>query len=152
VDRDGAAEVEHALAEVVHAGASAWPGVPLAAETFVARIAAHYSNDRSLLEWLRGVRAEDLFLATACAERAPDAIDTFDRDFLAAVPAILVRGGLRDAPADEIRQRVREREGVPPAGGVTAPRGRCPSARPDPVPVPGRRRPDARARRSARRA
>ena len=109
VNHAGAADVEHTLAEVVRAGALAWPGVELAAEAFVGRIATHYSNDGSLVEWLRGVRAEDLFLATACAERAPNAIDTFDREFLDSVPAILVRGGMRDAPADEIRQRVRER-------------------------------------------
>jgi RNA polymerase sigma-70 factor (ECF subfamily) len=109
VDEVGAAEVEHALADVIRTGASAWPSVQLPAEVFVARVASHFSNDETLIGWLRGVRAADLFLATACAERVPNAIDTFDREFLGSVPAILARGGMRDLQADEIRQRIRER-------------------------------------------
>lgn len=102
-------EIEHALEDAVRAGASAWPGVMLAAESFVGRIATHFSNEGSFVDWLCSVRADDLFLATACAERAPNAIDTFDRQLLSAVPAILARAGFRDIQPDEIRQRVRER-------------------------------------------
>src|SRR5258708_2105594 len=109
VDVGDATEVERALAELVRAGASAWPSVPLPEDVFVSRVANHFSNDATLIDWLRTVRAADLFLATACAERVPNAVNTFDREFLGAVPAILARGGMRDVQADEIRQRVRER-------------------------------------------
>src|SRR5262245_55380735 len=109
IDQVGADLVEQALAEVVRAGASAWPGVSLSAESFVSHIASHCSNDATLLEWLSSVRAADLFLATACVEQVPNAINTFDGEFLSAVPAILARGGMRDVPADEVRQRIRER-------------------------------------------
>jgi RNA polymerase sigma-70 factor (ECF subfamily) len=109
VDEVPARELEAALAELVRAGASAWPSILLADEVFIGRAAGHCSHDETLLQWLEGVRAADLFLASACAERVPHAIDTFDRELLAAVPAILARGGLRDISADEVRQRVRER-------------------------------------------
>jgi RNA polymerase sigma-70 factor (ECF subfamily) len=109
IDPASEAHIEEALAEMIRAGTSAWPGVQLAAPAFVGRIATHYSSEGALVNWLRGVRADDLYLATACAERSPGAIATFDREFLTAVPVILARGGLADAPADEVRQRVRER-------------------------------------------
>src|SRR5262249_55575934 len=41
--------------------------------------------------------------------QVPGAIETFERSFLAAVPAILQRNGAGPIQADEIRQRVRER-------------------------------------------
>jgi RNA polymerase sigma-70 factor (ECF subfamily) len=109
VDTVDATALERMLAELVRSGASAWPAVPLSGEAFVGRMAEHVSSDGGLLDWLRAVRAEDLFLAVACAECVPNAIDTFDRQFLSSVPAILVRGGMRDVQADEIRQRVREK-------------------------------------------
>jgi RNA polymerase sigma-70 factor (ECF subfamily) len=109
IDEVGAAELEQALAYVVRTGASAWPSVQLPEDAFVSRVADHFSNDDTLIDWLRSVRAVDLFLASACAERVPNAIATFDREFLASVPAILARGGFRELQADEIRQRVRER-------------------------------------------
>ena len=109
VDEVGAADIEHALAELVRAGSTAWPGVQLPPDVFVSRVASHCSQDATLIAWLRGVCAGDLFLASACAERVPNAIDTFDREYLVSVPAILARSGMRDVQPDEIRQRVRER-------------------------------------------
>jgi RNA polymerase sigma-70 factor, ECF subfamily len=109
IDATNEAAIEQALADVVRAGEVAWPAVQLPASAFVARIATHHSNDVSVVDWLRGVHAADLYLASACAERAPGAIASFDREFLTAVPAILARGGLRDVSADEVCQRVRER-------------------------------------------
>jgi len=102
-------ELEELLGETVAAAISAWPDVHLDRDVFVARIANHLSGDAVVTEWLRHVRAPDLYLATACAERVPNAIETFDREYLAAVPAILARGGVRDVAADEVQQRVRER-------------------------------------------
>jgi RNA polymerase sigma-70 factor (ECF subfamily) len=109
VDAAGADEVEALLASVVQTGSSACPRVALPAEVFVGRVAHHFSNDEALTAWLRRVRAAELYLATACAERVPHAVDALDREFLAAIPAMLARGGFRDLQPDEIRQRVRER-------------------------------------------
>jgi len=109
VDHAGAAEVETLLVELVQTGQTAWPDVRLPPESFIGRVAHHFSEDEALMTWLGKVRAADLYLACACAERVPGAIDAFDRTFLAAVPAILARSGPRGLQADEIRQRVRER-------------------------------------------
>jgi RNA polymerase sigma-70 factor (ECF subfamily) len=109
VDEVGAGEIERLLADVVDAATSAWPDVMLSAESFVGRVAHHCSTDDTLADWLRRVRAGDLFLATACADRVPNAIDTLDREFLASVPTFLARGGVRDIQADDVRQRVLER-------------------------------------------
>ena len=102
-------ELEHLLGETLRAATQAWPQIALAPDVFVARIAAHCASDGAIAEWLRDVRAPDLYLATACSERIPLAIETFDREYLSAVPAILARGGIRDVAADEVQQRVRER-------------------------------------------
>ncbi len=102
-------ELERLLAAHVRAGVEAWPALKLAPEAFVARIAHHWGTTGGGIEWLRDLRGADLFLASACLERVPLAIETFDRELLSAVPAILARGNIRDLPADEIRQRVRER-------------------------------------------
>lgn len=106
---DEVPEIERLLDKVVHEGTSSWPALRLPAETFLARVAHHFSDTETLATWLGRVRAGDLFLTSACAERVPNAIDTFDREFLNSVPAILARGGLHALPADEVRQRVRER-------------------------------------------
>jgi RNA polymerase sigma-70 factor (ECF subfamily) len=109
VDDADAGVIEQLIAGVVQTGSSAWPAVKLAPESFVGRVAHHYSNEETLADWLRRVHATDLYLASACAERVPNAIDTLDGEFLGAVPAILARGGMRALQPDEIRQRVRER-------------------------------------------
>jgi RNA polymerase sigma-70 factor (ECF subfamily) len=74
----------------------------------VARIAHHVGRE-PLADWLRGLRSADLFLASACAERIPGAIETFDRELLVAAPGILARAGMTGVSADDIRQRLRER-------------------------------------------
>src|SRR5690242_18206519 len=103
------AEIETLLGDVVLAASTAWPDVELARDLFVARVANHLPGDAVLTDSLRQLRSADLYLAAACAERVPNAIETFDREYLAAVPAILARGGIRDIAADEVQQRVRER-------------------------------------------
>jgi RNA polymerase sigma-70 factor (ECF subfamily) len=103
------AEIEAQLAAMVDAATRAWPDVKLSADAFLSRVAHHFSNDETLLAWLHSVRAEDLYLASACAHRIPKAIETLDREFLGSVQAILVRGGFHSVSADDVRQRVRER-------------------------------------------
>jgi RNA polymerase sigma-70 factor (ECF subfamily) len=109
VDEAGTGMVERLLSDAVDAGTTAWPDVKLPAESFVGRIAYHFSNDETLIDWLGRVRASDLFLASACADRVPKAIDTLDREFLTSVPTFLARGGVRDIQPDDVTQRVRER-------------------------------------------
>jgi RNA polymerase sigma-70 factor (ECF subfamily) len=109
VEESGVGEVERLLGDAVQVATEAWPELRLSPDAFVGRLAHHFSGDEPLASWLRRVRAADLFLASACAERVPNAIETLDREHLAAVPAILARGGFGALQADEIRQRVRER-------------------------------------------
>jgi RNA polymerase sigma-70 factor len=104
-----AAEIPGLLSAALASARAAWPALCVPSEAFVARLAHHAANDVSLVDWLRDVFAADLYLATACAERVPNAIDTFDREFLGTISAVLARGGLQRLSIDDIRQRVRER-------------------------------------------
>jgi RNA polymerase sigma-70 factor (ECF subfamily) len=104
-----AATIEAQLVAVVEAATRAWPDVKLPVDAFLSRVAHHFSNNDTLLAWVHSVRGEDLYLASACASRIPNAIETFDREFLASVPAILARGGLHKLSADDVQQRIRER-------------------------------------------
>jgi RNA polymerase sigma-70 factor (ECF subfamily) len=97
------------LRTVVDKGRAQWPDLALAPEAFARHLGRHFPEEEPLGPWLERVRAGDLYLACACAEKAPGALDAFERRFLGAVPAILKRSGPRDAPADEICQRLRER-------------------------------------------
>jgi RNA polymerase sigma-70 factor (ECF subfamily) len=97
------------LRRAVDAGRAEWPELALAPEAFARHLGRHFSEEEPPAPWLERVRAADLYLACACAEKVPGALDAFERRFLGAVPAILRRSGPRDVPADEISQRLRER-------------------------------------------
>ncbi len=103
VQQDGA-EMEAALCRLFEAGRRAWPEIALPPEPFVRHLAA-----RGAAGPLDEVRAADLYLACACAERTPRALEAFDRAYLGRVGAFLSR--LRPSPAlvDDVRQMVSEK-------------------------------------------
>jgi RNA polymerase sigma-70 factor len=103
------------LSLLVEQGRAAWSQLAVPAEAFVRRLARHWPGDEPLGEWAARLRLDDLYLATACENRVPGAVEAFERTYLTAVPAILRRGAPAGANVDEIRQRVRERLFVTPA-------------------------------------
>jgi RNA polymerase sigma-70 factor (ECF subfamily) len=76
-------EFEGRLAEVVAIGRAAWPGLEVSPATFAAFLGAR--SDVAL----RGLQVADLYLACACAERVPGALEAFDRHVGSAVAAFV---------------------------------------------------------------
>lgn len=103
------------------AGQKAWPGVRLSPDQFVARIARIDLSDRTLLE-----RAQDLFLACACAEGDSEAIRYFESEILSRVGLYVARFGLSSHVVDEVRQRVRVKVLVGTSPGIAGYRGQGP--------------------------
>jgi RNA polymerase sigma-70 factor (ECF subfamily) len=106
------AELEHTLSQMWAAGRAAWPGVEVGA----AEYAEHVSRCGSTAGELSRLHAADLYLACACARDRPGALLAFERAYLAQVPAYVAGLGLSASQVDEVRQRLRERLLVAPAG------------------------------------
>jgi RNA polymerase sigma-70 factor (ECF subfamily) len=96
--------VEHELCALHARGREAWPGVELDIATFSA-LAANQLDDSPLDD----VRADDLYLAIACAARIKQAIIEFDKHYLVGLAAALIRQGQDRAAAAEVVQVVRVR-------------------------------------------
>jgi RNA polymerase sigma-70 factor (ECF subfamily) len=107
------AVVAEALRALHRSGHAAWPDIELDVATFVAT-AARTVGDGPLEQ----VRAEELYLAIACAARIDRTIAAFDRHYLSQVVPALVRRGQDPAAASDVVQAVRERflVGTPDAG------------------------------------
>jgi RNA polymerase sigma-70 factor (ECF subfamily) len=105
-------ELEAELAAIVAGARSAWPMVTtISDERFVAALAKHVepgADALKALEALRVMHAEDVFLATACADGDEAAIRLFDDVLLTEVRARLSRMGFSTAVADEALQSARE--------------------------------------------
>ncbi|WP_426754007.1 sigma-70 family RNA polymerase sigma factor [Myxococcus sp. Y35] len=86
---------------------SAWPGVVLAQEDFLAHLAARTAAGGEA----QAVPAyvEDLYLACACARGQPEALAHFERRLLPPARQALARRGMAADVVDEAMQRVRER-------------------------------------------
>jgi len=97
-------EREDALRALHAHGRESWPEVELDATTFATR-AGHRLGDRPL----GGVRADELYLAIACAVRIERAILAFEKHYLSGLAAGLLRRGQDWAAAAEIVQAVRVR-------------------------------------------
>jgi RNA polymerase sigma-70 factor len=109
------------LAAVVDAGRQAWPDLPLAPERLMAFIAYHVDEASSVadvVDGLDGLRPADLHLACACAEGVPEAIATFDRQYIKEVDIALAKMRISGPRLADVRQLVRQRLFVPtPASG-----------------------------------
>jgi RNA polymerase sigma-70 factor (ECF subfamily) len=122
VGRDDGAVLEERLVEVVRAAQAAHPGIALAPEHFVRHLARHRPADApaaALDAWLASICAGDLYLACACAEGTPAAVEALHRQYRAQVGAHL--SGMRPGAAfvEDVAQAVLERllvgvEGSPP--------------------------------------
>src|SRR4051812_40410943 len=77
--------LETSLRALFDRGRRAVPGVKLAAEDFVAALAAQLP-DQAPAAALQGLHAEDFYLAAAASRGDPDAIAELDRRFIAEVP------------------------------------------------------------------
>jgi RNA polymerase sigma-70 factor (ECF subfamily) len=103
------ADLGERLLAMVLAAQAAHPRVRLDDERFVHHLARHRPPDATLDGWLGSICAGDLYLACACAEGAPAAIEALDLLFRSQVGGYLA--GLRPAPdfVDDVAQAVRER-------------------------------------------
>jgi RNA polymerase sigma-70 factor (ECF subfamily) len=102
------ADLEARLCDLVLAAQATHSRVRLDVERFVRHLAHHRPRDATLDGWLGAVCAGDLYLACACAEGVPAAIEALDRQFRSEVGDYLA--GLRPAPdfVDDVAQSVRE--------------------------------------------
>ncbi|MGK3985991.1 sigma-70 family RNA polymerase sigma factor [Sorangium sp. So ce136] len=130
----GGDEVDAALGELFEQGRRAWPGLPLAVSSWVRHVARHLPDRdardmRDTLEaHLASLHAADLYLACACVERAPGAVEAFLSRHEAALEGALRSRNIPPGHRDELRQEVLEklivgRPGAPPKIGDYAGRG-----------------------------
>jgi RNA polymerase sigma-70 factor, ECF subfamily len=94
--------MEAALVEVMARGRNRWPGVVLSAATL-----AEYVSSQAIPEATLRARADDLFLAAACAVGDATAIGAFEREYLPQVRSYLGRLALSEEMMDEVRQELR---------------------------------------------
>ena len=90
--------------------AAAWPQLQLDPTAFAAYLATHDAADRS------GDALAELYLAHGCCQGDPTALALFDAHYLDAVPAALAHMRLAPDSVDEVRQVVRSKLLVAPAG------------------------------------
>lgn len=102
-------------------GRNAWPGLSLDQELYSLRLAATKIADVDLAE-----RAEDIYLAVACACGDPGAHRLFEDHFLSQVPRFVSRFRLAPHLLDEVRQRVRMKQLLGAQPGLSRYRGRGP--------------------------
>ena len=96
--------VERELCQLHARGREAWPGVELDVARF-SGLAANQLDDGPFDD----VRADDLYLAIACAARVQQAIIAFDKHYLAGLASALIRQGQDRAAAADVVQAVRVR-------------------------------------------
>ena len=111
------ADLDRRLWTLVAEGRAAWPD--LAARCARRSSSSSRASSRADLAdaALDGLRPADLYLACACAQRLPAAIDAFDRDYMREVDIALARMRIGGARLDDVKQLVRQRLFV---GGGTA--------------------------------
>ncbi|GEN08644.1 hypothetical protein MFU01_36810 [Myxococcus fulvus] len=101
--------------DLFHRASSAWPGVVLERDVFLAHLRARHGEAPSST----ACHVEDLYLACACARGLPAALVLFERRLLPAARQALARRRMAPDVVDEAMQRLRERlllprEGAPP--------------------------------------
>jgi RNA polymerase sigma-70 factor, ECF subfamily len=102
-------DLEEQLAAVCEAARAPWPKVTLEAAGFVGYLAAHTDPSDDPGQALATLRVADLYLACACAEGQPAAIEELERICLAASEVFLRQFRQPPAFADEVRQIVLSR-------------------------------------------
>lgn len=106
LDKDA---LEAALEARLTAARAAWPGVTLAPQDFATALAERAEPERDALEAIDALHCNDVYLAVACAAHEPVALEHFERDCVALLPAILSTIVAHGAAMEEARQLVRQR-------------------------------------------
>ncbi|AUX39398.1 transcriptional regulator [Sorangium cellulosum] len=124
----GGDEVDRALAGLVEEGRRSWPGLQVSVPSFLRHVARHLPDLGAPGAHLSALHAADLYLACACGERAPGAVEAFLSRHEADLDAALRGLNVPPAQRDELRQEVLEklivgRTGAPPKIGDYAGRG-----------------------------
>ena len=99
--------LEALLEEHLAKGREAWPSVTLAPEHFLRHLARHLPPEGVPADTLRQVRAADLYLACACAESEPQALELLERHVLQKLTSRL--GLPPGVTLDEVLQVARQR-------------------------------------------
>lgn len=105
-----AATLEGLLLRAWETGRRAWPQVTLAADVFVRHLAEQLSTADArtpLARLLEQVALAGLYLACACVQHAPGAVELLEHHFLEKLPASLGYLKLPAARLDELCQQVR---------------------------------------------
>ncbi len=106
---DDGADLAERARELVLAAQAAHPGIRLGAGRFLAHLARHRPADAVGDAWLASVSAADLYLACACAEGVPAAVEELDRQYRAQVGAYLAGMRPTEAFVEDVAQAVLER-------------------------------------------
>jgi RNA polymerase sigma-70 factor (ECF subfamily) len=99
---DGMADQD--LAKILEKCRAAWPGVTVTADVFAAHV-AQVAPKQSLAQ----LRAEDLYLACACAQKDPKAIAAFEEKYLHEVSSYIGQIDRSPSFVDEVSQTLREK-------------------------------------------
>jgi RNA polymerase sigma-70 factor (ECF subfamily) len=94
--------MDGALADACRSGRLRWPGVDLPRLALAGYVANQAISEKTVRE-----RADDLFLAAACAAGHPAAIAAFDREYLQQTRSYVGRLSLSEEMLDEVRQELR---------------------------------------------
>jgi RNA polymerase sigma-70 factor (ECF subfamily) len=109
--------LEALLAATAAQGRTAWPGLALEDEAFVAFVAERLPGEGDVKDLVADLPAADLYLACACAHGIAAAVEAFDRRYFGDVDAVLARIRVPGATADDVRQMLREKLFVATAEG-----------------------------------
>lgn len=101
-DRDAA------IRSLWDAGRVAWPALLVPQDSFAAHLRPHLT-DSEPADSVKALKAEDLYLACACALGQPAALAAFEQRHLAQLPLYLSHMNLSAAFVDDVRQQVSAR-------------------------------------------
>src|SRR4051812_5577250 len=101
-----APELERLLLRACDEARAAWPGLPLSDARFVQHLAERLPPPPaggSLESALEKLSLGELYLACACAEGVPEAIQALEQEYLAKLPRQLAHLRAPDDLIDEVR-------------------------------------------------
>ncbi|MFP2928548.1 sigma-70 family RNA polymerase sigma factor [Pyxidicoccus sp. 3LG] len=112
--------LEQRLSRAWEEARTRWPGVELSAPLFVAHVASRLPEaqpDSPLEPLVEELSLSELYLACACVHGIPSAIESFDRHYLAKLPAMLRGPGQSAELIEDVCQQARLKLLVPTPDG-----------------------------------